>query len=439
SGTGSFVGNVYTPSAADIAAGSVTLTYTTNDPTGPCPAVHDAMILTIGSSPVPTLSITPPTCASANGTVTVTSPLGANFEYSNNGGQFQSSPVFTVAAGANYSIVARNKTTNCVSVPVTGTMGAQPPCATYCSYTQGFWGNKNGAKLLPGLLTTSMTIGRPGHSIYIPAGNTSATKINKVMPGGSTPTVLRAGDCNINTSCFNAYLAKGKINNVLLSQTITLSLNVRLANNPLNSFSIQSGCIITTGGSFQMNQKVVDYLTYNGATATVADLLSLANDLLGAALKPGDNLGTQANPRIVPSYSDVTNAIDAINNAFDGCRGFNGYQTCVTDLVTTTTLTRISTRIADADIANQVKVRANPNPFNDVVRFTIKSTLSGQGSLEVFNTLGQKMQTVYQGYVRAGNEQSIEYRVPLASRQNLIYVFTINGQKVTGKLLNVRE
>jgi hypothetical protein len=342
-------------------------------------------------------------------------------------------------APGSHSVTAKNAA-GCVSAPASITINSQPPCAAYCSYTQGFWGNKNGAKLLPSLLGSSITIGRSGHSIYIPAGNTSASKINKVMPGGSTPTVLRAGDCNINTSCFNVYLTKqGKINNVLLSQTITLSLNVRLANNPLNSFPIQSGCIVTTGGSFQMNQKVVDYLTYKGATATVADLLDLANDLLGAALKPGDNLGSQANPRIVPSYSDVTNAIDAINNAFDGCRGFNGYQTCVTNLVTTTTLTRISTGIADANIANQVKVRANPNPFNDVVRFTIKSTLSGQGSLEVFNTLGQKMQTVYQGYVRAGGEQLIEYRVPLASRQNLIYVFTINGQRVTGKLLNVRE
>jgi hypothetical protein len=36
----------YTPSAAEIAAGSVTLTLTTNDPTGPCPAVSDQVLLT---------------------------------------------------------------------------------------------------------------------------------------------------------------------------------------------------------------------------------------------------------------------------------------------------------------------------------------------------------------------------------------------------------
>src|SRR5215813_14429451 len=37
----------YTPTAAEIAAGSVTLTLTTNDPVGPCPALSDQMKITI--------------------------------------------------------------------------------------------------------------------------------------------------------------------------------------------------------------------------------------------------------------------------------------------------------------------------------------------------------------------------------------------------------
>ena len=41
---------VYTPTAAEIAAGSVTLTLTTDDPAGPCGAVSDAMKITIGST-----------------------------------------------------------------------------------------------------------------------------------------------------------------------------------------------------------------------------------------------------------------------------------------------------------------------------------------------------------------------------------------------------
>ena len=52
SGTGVFTlptdpTTVYTPSAADVLAGTVTLTITTDDPAGPCPSVSDDMILTI--------------------------------------------------------------------------------------------------------------------------------------------------------------------------------------------------------------------------------------------------------------------------------------------------------------------------------------------------------------------------------------------------------
>ena len=55
SGTGTFddvsiVAATYTPSAADIVAGSVTLTITTNDPAGPCPAAVDDMVLTISTN-----------------------------------------------------------------------------------------------------------------------------------------------------------------------------------------------------------------------------------------------------------------------------------------------------------------------------------------------------------------------------------------------------
>jgi hypothetical protein len=371
-----------------------------------------------------------------NGSFTINSPVGDGITYSINGGAFVSQTTFSGLAANTYSIVAHS-TAGCTSSGSV-TVGGSQPCLTYCSYTQGFWGNKNGLKLLPGLLTTPIMIGRTGHSFTIPAG--SATMVNKAMPGGTTPRMLLAGDCIMSTAsngCFMmTYSTKqGKFNNVFLSQTITLTLNTRLAGNPLLTLPIQSGCLVTGMGSFTMNQSVVNYLTYNGASATVADLLNLANDLLGGALTPGANIGTPSKPRIVPSYSAVNDVVDAINNAFDGCTNFVGYQTCVTSSLVV--LARVAPQAST--ISDHVKVSAYPNPYTDKVRFTIKSTVSGQGSLDVFNMVGQKVKTVYQGYVHANTEQVVEYRVPDVSRQNLIFVMTVNGERITGKLLNAKE
>lgn len=57
SGTGNFsnatiLNPVYTPSASDVSAGFVTLTFTTNDPAGPCTAASSSITLTISPIPV---------------------------------------------------------------------------------------------------------------------------------------------------------------------------------------------------------------------------------------------------------------------------------------------------------------------------------------------------------------------------------------------------
>ena len=52
-GAGSFNPNntttnaTYTPTAGEITAGTVTLTLTTDDPSGPCGPVNDSMVITI--------------------------------------------------------------------------------------------------------------------------------------------------------------------------------------------------------------------------------------------------------------------------------------------------------------------------------------------------------------------------------------------------------
>jgi PKD repeat protein len=75
SGTGTFanatnLSTTYTPSAADIAAGTVTLTLTTNNPSGPCPAVSDFLVLTIVRAPAVYAGADDAICQGSSYTVT---------------------------------------------------------------------------------------------------------------------------------------------------------------------------------------------------------------------------------------------------------------------------------------------------------------------------------------------------------------------------------
>ncbi|MEL1243248.1 GEVED domain-containing protein [Flavobacterium sp. DGU11] len=62
------------------------------------PAIPDA----------PVVTIVQPTCSVATGSITITSPLGANLTYAIDGGTFQASPVFNDVMPGNHSISVKN-------------------------------------------------------------------------------------------------------------------------------------------------------------------------------------------------------------------------------------------------------------------------------------------------------------------------------------------
>lgn len=89
-------------------------------------------------------------------------------------------------------------------------------------------------------------------------------------------------------------------------------------------------------------------------------------------------------------------------------------------------------------IAEKTSITAAPNPFNDRIRFSITPGTSGNGSLELYNTLGQKVKTVFQGQVQKGQTQTIEYSVPYSQRNMLLYQFNIGKERLSGKLLGLK-
>jgi hypothetical protein len=99
-------------------------------------------------------------------------------------------------------------------------------------------------------------------------------------------------------------------------------------------------------------------------------------------------------------------------------------------------------KIAEQEIVlkgkGQTTITAAPNPYNDRIRFSLKSEISGRGSLELYNTMGQKVKTLFQGQVNAGQVQTIDYVVPETQRAGLIYLFRVGSEQTTGKLIGLK-
>src|SRR4030065_2940667 len=83
SGTGSFSNNsptaIYTPSQADISAGTVTIRYTTDDPAGVCTSVYNEMAVTI--NPAPTVTISSDLAMCSDVPISLTGSVGGGATY----------------------------------------------------------------------------------------------------------------------------------------------------------------------------------------------------------------------------------------------------------------------------------------------------------------------------------------------------------------------
>lgn len=126
----------------------------------------------------------------------------------------------------------------------------------------------------------------------------------------------------------------------------------------------------------------------------------------------------------------------------DGCVSATG-TSCSSAQATCTSGARMRTDNSQTiqqqmTVQETAKVTAFPNPFNDRVKFVVTSSIAGKGSLEVYNMLGQKIKSVYQGQFIEGN-QNFELSLPSSQRANLIYVLRVGDKRVTGKLLHLNR
>ena len=365
----------------------------------------------------------------------------------------------------------------------------------YCTYTQGYFGNiggiactHQGPRTTTALITESLAA-MPGGKLYLGMPGRSftastASYIIGILPGGGPATMLPAGDyVNATTASF---LRRGRVNNVLLSQTIALALNAYMPGSKLRELSLADGAgmadkwLITVEkkGNCDLKDAVAaeckftpiyspcgdgkyisGYTTsYNPYSAwklsskvinalpgdkTVMDLLNLASAALGGSLPAG------------LSYSDIAGAVGLINEAFDECRIFVAISSkgdisdyCMPpapEMCAETMASASGNNAAEAAIPSvvlidvkELTVNAYPNPFKGQLSFRFVSPVSGNAKLEVFNASGQRLSVVFDGKVSAGVQNFVRYSPAFTASGLLIYKLTVGDKSVTGKVQSLQ-
>jgi hypothetical protein len=235
------------------------------------------------------------------------------------------------------------------------------PCVGFCSLTMGAYGNAGGVFTNPdscynGLGTLALIQALLGDPAFLACGspNPNPTSLIVGIVGNRSLTIpLSAAQCIINRLPANGTpdplpnqfgdqtlqnpnscqvpgpkllpIKNGKFGSVLLGQTITLALNLRLdptlADLDLTTIGTPGGTgrgayrefCTTSGGRIRILQSVIDalsnptYVPIASHRGKVSGLLDLANRALS-----GQSTGSV-------KLSDINNAVDAINRGFDDC------------------------------------------------------------------------------------------------------------------------
>jgi hypothetical protein len=371
----------------------------------------------------------------------------------------------TVDAAGTYTLTVTDPANGCTATDV-AVVTTQVCVTALCTYTQGYYGNLGGKSCAPDLegnfgpYTTlelieralssytdgMMTIGSLGNTVVINNTPTDRMAIIGVLPGGGSSYVLS------NESYISSlpYLSKnGRVNNTLLAQTITLGLNIGI-NASLSDFVLQSGMLVTADpedgcGSETAKTRICNYtdgiLTsvtndyhYYSIDAsvinaidgdkTVQGLFELANKALGG----GDTNGV--------SLSNIASVVDKINNAFDGCKIFMGYDVarCPIDEPGYTSISTTS-KTVDTEVAG---FTASPVPFED--QLTIKYDFDYQSDvkIEVFNAQGNKVLSKADTNSYLNKEVRLNLNVNRGQEQVYIVKLTTNRGSSTRKVMSAR-
>jgi hypothetical protein len=224
----------------------------------------------------------------------------------------------------------------------------------------------------------------------------------------------------------------GKIRNQLFAQTLTLYFNTTIIGvfgNTLADVLLNGSLVVIAprncgssdpsgpGVPTQLVSPAIStYLATHGYASTIGGLLQLANDALG---------GVNVSPL---NLNQIQEAIDNINNAFDGCKIVTGY------VAPGASGGRVVTSNTTSSEPSLI-VTAYPNPYQENFSLKVNSPVTGQASISFYTIDGVKIAEMKRDVV-ANRDVWVPYNVPAVYRTRIVYHVSISGYNAKGVVLS---
>ncbi|KAA9034434.1 T9SS type A sorting domain-containing protein [Ginsengibacter hankyongi] len=378
---------------SNLAPGTYTINLTDAN-NCPNPVVRTRTIVATGSVATPAATVTQPTCTVSTATVTVTSPVsGVTYTLTQSGVvkyTAASDGTFSSVATGTYGLTATNG--SCSSNGSNVTVNAQPstPAAPSASVTQPTCT----------VSTATVTVTSPVSGITYTLTQSGVVKYTAASDGTFSSVATGTYGLNASNGTCSSAGSDITVNAPPASPTFTVCLV-----QPTLCANSGSVTISASGGSgFSYSIDGTDFTNNTGIF---------------------NNLGSGS-----VSSIQVKNS-DGCISAPVSCNDITS--NCAPPAIGVVAPTQ-SIKIA----SDQTTVKAYPNPFNTQVKFVVNAAHAGNGTLEIFNIVGQKVKTVYHGHVAAG-VNNFDMNLPGQKNANLIYRFILDNKVVTGKLIQLNQ
>ncbi len=389
-----------------------------------------ATVLPSPALPVPTVAVTQATCMINTGSITVTSPVDTGLLYGINGGTYQTDTVISPVSPGTYQVTVKDNA-GCVSAAAPAQILAPPTSCSSCAAAShsAFTGfihsaNPGYASTLWFSLHTQLSADQltaNGDYLLFSGGTLSFPGINSsidstvALPGGEiiadNTVTVPSTSFNSSTNTWVTRVPPGYASNDIFVAGAAISSSNGFALSGTSNATILSG-------SWSSDKTFSSQWWYGLAcyqpTFTTASAGSVNAD-------DGVPIGGH-------SSGTPNNQTGGLVSGGSGNGGSNYTGDFSSQDVFTACLVPLS-------VPAKVELTVYPNPYLSIVYFNITTSVSGTGSLELYNLLGEQLGIIEETQFRAGVLQTISVPMTIAHKQPVVYVFRIAGKQVEGTLL----